>query len=184
VARDDGPTPSFAETLLVFGVISALAEIVGTGPVILTTPEGERWRDGGRWGTPTVTPTTGPVFLSSGRARASVVLQPGNDDLTEALRRRLAADPLQRWTVAALAEEAGTSARTFQRALARKHLSFSRLVADARLEVAASLLCDAGVPGLAATGFLSGYSDQAHFARSFRRAVGTTPYAYRADFAR
>lgn len=182
-ARDGGSPPSFAESLLVFGVIAALAEVVGAGPVTLETAEGDRWRNRGCWISPRVTAAAGPVLLSSGRGVPSAST-PDRDDPITALRRRLASDPLRRWTVAAVAAEAGTSARSLQRALAREHLSFSRLIAEARLEVAASLLCKAEGPGLAEIGFLAGYSDQAHFARSFRRAVGTTPRAYRADFAR
>ena len=37
-------------------------------------------------------------------------------------------------------------------------------------------------PGLAEIGFIAGFADQAHFARTFSRAVGTTPSGYRADF--
>jgi oligopeptide/dipeptide ABC transporter ATP-binding protein len=74
--------------------------------------------------------------------------------------------------------------RTRQRRPARESLSFSRLFSEARLQVAASHLCDAGGPGLAEIGFLAGFSDQAHFARTFHRNVGRTPGTYRADFGR
>ena len=104
------------------------------------------------------------------------------DDPVVELRQRLAADPVRRWTLAELAAEAGLSGRTLQRRLARHSVSFTRLVTDTKLEVAASILCDARGPGLAEIGFLAGFSDQAHFSRMFNRAVGTTPGAYRADF--
>ena len=61
-------------------------------------------------------------------------------------------------------------------------VSFSRLVTEARVEVAAMHLCRANGPGLAEIGFIAGFADQAHFARTFSRAVGTTPSSYRADF--
>jgi len=61
-------------------------------------------------------------------------------------------------------------------------MSFSRLVSEARLQVAASHLCDGNGPGLAEIAFLAGFSDQAHFARTFSRAVGVTPSSYRANF--
>jgi AraC-like DNA-binding protein len=81
-----------------------------------------------------------------------------------------------------LAAETGASPRTLQRRLTERSISFSRLVTEARVEVAATHLCKANGPGLAEIGFIAGFADQAHFARTFSRAVGTTPSGYRADF--
>ncbi len=75
------------------------------------------------------------------------------------------------------------SERTLQRKLQAHSLSFSRVICEARLEIAASYLCSEDGPGLAEIGFLTGYADQAHFTRTFRREVGTTPSEYRANFA-
>lgn len=183
-ARDDGPPPSPAESLLVLAVLATLAEMIGSGPVNLATEAGEVWRASGAWREPSVASRIGSVILlvSPIPAPADPASERPGNDLVDMLRRRLAADPLRRWTVADLAAETATSSRTLQRRLAEKSVSFSRLVAEARLQVAASCLCDASGPDLAEIGFLAGYSDQAHFARSFSRAVGTTPRAYRADF--
>ena len=98
------------------------------------------------------------------------------------LRGRLVADPVHRWTLANLASETSISPRTLQRRLTERSASFSRLVTDARIEVAATHLCRANGPELAEIAFLAGFADQAHFARTFSRAVGTTPSSYRADF--
>ncbi|MCC5967484.1 MAG: helix-turn-helix domain-containing protein [Natronohydrobacter sp.] len=48
--------------------------------------------------------------------------------------------------------------------------------------VSTTYLCKAKGSGLAAIAFILGFSDQAHFARSFSRSAGTTPSSYRADF--
>ena len=183
-ARDEGPPPSPAESLLVLGVVATLAEMVGRGPVTLTTEAGEVWRDRGAWHDIDEVARIGGMILSGPSVRTTEPQcgEPVCEDPVDALRRRLAADPVRRWTLADLASELGTSPRTLQRRLAGMSVSFSRLVAEARLQIAASYLCDASGPGLAEIGFLAGYSDQAHFARSFSRAVGTTPRAYRADF--
>ncbi|MGD1934352.1 MAG: helix-turn-helix transcriptional regulator [Candidatus Phaeomarinobacter sp.] len=95
----------------------------------------------------------------------------------------MASDPLRRWTLNDLATTADLSTRTLQRRLAARSASFTGFVAAARLQTAADYLCDGLGPGLAAIGFLAGYSDQAHFTRAFTKAVGTTPSAYRSDFA-
>lgn len=103
--------------------------------------------------------------------------------LASELRHHLAIDPLRRRTLAEVAEHAGLSARTLQRRLTEQGLSLSRLVAEARLQVAAEHLLERHGPSLAEIGFLAGYSDQAHFTRAFAKGVGTSPRRYREDLA-
>ena len=185
-ARDAGPPPSPAESLLVLGLLTTLAEMIGSADVSLVSSTGEIWRENGAWRAPTRTPPTGSAVLSAlpmPRAACRNASIPVKDPI-EGLRQHLVADPVRRWTLADLASAAGASPRTLQRRLAEKSVSFTRLVSETRLQVAASHLCDANGPGLAEIGFLAGFSDQAHFARSFSHAVGTTPSAYRADFSR
>ena len=185
-ARDAGPPPSAAESLFVLGVLTILAETTGSVDVSLASSTGEVWREKGAWRAPTHTAMMSDAILSASsmpRAAFRDASAPVKDPV-ERLRQHLAADPVRRWTVADLASAAGASPRTLQRRLAQRSISFTRLVSEARLQVAASHLCDANGPGLAEIGFLAGFSDQAHFARSFNRAVGTTPSVYRADFGR
>lgn len=185
-ARDGGPPPSRAESLLVLGLLTILVEMIGSADVSLVTGTGEVWRQDGAWHAPSVTDAIGGMVLSARQLPETTCRVDDNhgEDQIVGLRQSLVADPARRWTLADLAAEAGASPRTLQRRLARESVSFSRLVSEARLEVAASFLCDGRGPGLAEIGFLAGFSDQAHFARMFNRAVGTTPGAYRADFGR
>lgn len=183
-ARDGGPPPSLAESLLVMGVLVVLSEMIGSEQITLSTEAGALLRCKGAWHAPGVSASLGSLILPAAKRPGTAPL-PGAilaDDPVVELRQRLAADPVRRWTLAELAAEAGLSGRTLQRRLARHSVSFTRLVTDTKLEVAASILCDARGPGLAEIGFLAGFSDQAHFSRMFNRAVGTTPGAYRADF--
>lgn len=184
-ARDAGPSPSVAESLLVIGLLTILAELVGPADVMLSTEAGNVWREHGRW-RPIAEGDVGPMILTATPA-SIIASRPGNDvhdNSLEIVRNRLTADPVRRWTVENLSGALDMAPRTFQRILARQGLTFSRLVAEARLQVAASHLCSASTSGLAEIGFLAGYSDQAHFSRSFQRAVGTTPKAYRVAFGR
>jgi AraC-like DNA-binding protein len=183
-ARDKGPPPSTSETLLVLAVLTILAEMIGSAKVSLATEAGEIWRENGVWRASSATTccvvlVASPPSTSDQRERS--IPEQG---LVEGLRQRLAADPVRRWTIEAMAAEAGAAPRTLQRHLAERSVSFSRLVGETRLQVAASYLTSPERPGLAEIGFLAGYSDQAHFTRSFTRAVGTTPSTYRADFSR
>ena len=183
-ARDSGPPPSLVESLLVLGLLAVLSEMVGSAAVTLTDATGAVWRSHGKWHCPDLKQGVGSVILTAmGKAKAAAEMATGPDpDPVSSLRKRLVADPVRRWTVAGLAAETGASPRTLQRRLTERSVSFSRLVTEARVEVAATHLCKANGPGLAEIGFIAGFADHAHFARTFSRAVGTTPSGYRADF--
>jgi len=185
VARDAGPTPCAAETLLVMAVLTTLAEQVTGGPVGLCGTDGSVMRRDRVWVFDRSISTAG-MFIMSGRRIDRWVKPPctvARESLADDLRSHIATDPLRRWTLVDLATAAGLPTRTLQRRLAAQSTSFSKLVAAARLQTAANYLCDESGPGLAAVGFLAGYSDQSHFTRAFTAAVGTTPASYRSDFA-
>lgn len=183
-ARDHGPPPSSAESLLVLGLLTILAEMTGSTDVTLNTATGEVWRSQRRWRTPGTTQGIGSVVLTAAAVRRTAEVHDANlvPDPVSGLRNRLVSDPVRRWTVASLAAETGASPRTLQRRLTERSVSFSRLVTEARVEVAATHLCKANGPALAEIAFIAGFADQAHFARTFSRTVGTTPSGYRADF--
>ena len=183
-ARIHGPPPGRAESLLVLGLLTVLAEMTGSAVVTLKTAAGEIWRSHGIWHAPGASQSIGSVVMTATAARRAAKVPDDNTetDLIGRLRDRLASDPVRRWTLASLAAEAGTSPRSLQRRLSERSASLSRLVTDARIEVAATHLCKANGPALAEIAFIAGFADQAHFARTFSRAVGTTPSGYRADF--
>jgi len=81
-------------------------------------------------------------------------------------------------TVAEIAEMAGTSTRSLQRRLARSDLTYSKLIDQARYEVAAKMLVDSETKIIDAA-YAAGYSDPAHLTRAFRRIAGMTPREYR-----
>ncbi|WP_375553764.1 helix-turn-helix transcriptional regulator [Roseovarius mucosus] len=183
-ARDHGPPPSMAESLLVLGLLTILTEMTGSTDVTMKTDAGAVWRNEGKWHDAGTSQGVGSVVLTAASASRTVEVRGNNPetDLVSRLRGRLVADPVRRWTVASLAAEAGAAPRTLQRRLTEGSASFSRLVTDARIEVAATHLCKSNGPALAEIAFIAGFADQAHFARTFSRTVGTTPSSYRADF--
>ncbi len=71
--------------------------------------------------------------------------------------------------------------RTLQRRRGQAGLSYSRLLAEARCRTGAWRLMHTTDP-IAEVGFLSGFSDQAHFTREMQRRVGMPPAAYRQAF--
>jgi AraC-like DNA-binding protein len=86
--------------------------------------------------------------------------------------------PHGRRGAADVASAAGLSLRTLQRRLAGAGWSLGDIVASARVHSATRLLASTDTP-LALVGLLAGYSDQPHFQRAFRAAVGPTPAEYR-----
>lgn len=77
-----------------------------------------------------------------------------------------------------LAEILGTSERTLQRHLAAMGASYSRLVDEARYQIACDMLENADVK-ISEVAFAAGYQNPPHFSRAFRRVAGLSPLEYR-----
>ncbi|QOZ51478.1 AraC family transcriptional regulator [Bradyrhizobium sp. CCBAU 53338] len=114
----------------------------------------------------------------------------GEDELTrliggtaakvrELLRQKAPAWP----SLQEVADELATSKRTLIRKLESEKLSYNVLLDDARKELACRLLRSSDMQ-LSKIAEQVGFSDQAGFARSFRRVQGCSPSQYRASFRR
>ena len=77
-----------------------------------------------------------------------------------------------------VAQAARCSVRTLQRRLREAGLTYSGLLDEVRLEIAAQMLAEAGKRVIDIALDL-GYSDQANFTRAFRRWAGVPPSEYR-----
>jgi AraC-like DNA-binding protein len=77
------------------------------------------------------------------------------------------------------AEFAGVSARTLQRRLAQQGHTYSKVVDEARFEIARQLLIGESGMKVGDIAFEVGYRDHAHFTRAFRRIAGVTPREFR-----
>jgi AraC family transcriptional regulator len=97
---------------------------------------------------------------------------------------RIRDDPAPRFSVAALALEAGVHpvhlARVFRRHHGETIASFARRV---RVQRAAGLLAqrETHLGSIAVIASASGFADQSHMTRAFRRVAGTTPAVLRQD---
>lgn len=80
------------------------------------------------------------------------------------------------------AEIVGTSPRSLQRHLNDSGTSFSRVLDQARYEVAARLLTEPGNQAIDVA-YATGYSDPSNFSRAFRRMAGVSPSRYRSYVA-
>lgn len=95
-------------------------------------------------------------------------------------KQRLDDDATVRVTLGELAAEAGVHpvhlATTFRRCFGR---TVATHVRQLRIELACRELVGSDTP-LADIAFAAGFSDQSHFGRRFKQAIGVTPAAYRA----
>lgn len=181
-SKDGASYPVRSETLVVLGLITKLCEELGAKDVSLRDRTGCVWREDGRWIPDAECVAVDEVILTALELGSTEATHSIPTQDTDGLRQTIVQDPVRRWTLKSLAERAGTSERTLQRRLANHASSFSQIVSEARLQVAADHLCAHESPSLAEIGFLSGYADQAHFTRAFKAGVGTTPDKYRSEF--
>jgi AraC-like DNA-binding protein len=175
-----GKPPSAAEDALVLGLLTALLSGIGARDLTVHLEAGRPVHTGGVFG------DLGPGDTARWHFAWTSVVPPapaGGDvretGLAARTRSLLAGDPARRWTLAVIAAELAVPARTLQRHLPVGGLT--GLLAAVRAEAAAHLL-RAGRHPLGVIGFTSGYSDQPHFTREFRRRTAMTPGQFRAAF--
>ncbi|WP_164019496.1 helix-turn-helix transcriptional regulator [Pyxidicoccus trucidator] len=94
------------------------------------------------------------------------------------LQQLMSGDLLHSWTVEECAQRLSLSRRGLQRALQQEGTTFSETLQRARVDAAHALLGDAGLT-LTDVAFCTGFSDQAHFSRTFRRYNDVPPSALR-----
>ena len=184
VSLDPGLPPSAAEDLLVFGLLVALIDRLGTVGLQarLVGDIRGRWREG-RWMEQALPKDMSNWELTWSAGVPRPVARPAADhDCVDAAHRLLAADRGRRWTLQTLARDMSTSARSLQRRLAAGQSSFSALLSEVRLAQSAKLLVNSRLPP-AEIGYICGFCDQAHFTREFKRHAALTPGKYREQFA-
>jgi AraC-like DNA-binding protein len=99
--------------------------------------------------------------------------------LRERVRRTLWSELSERTpTLEAVARSLGVSARTLQRQLRQEGVTFAKLLAELRREMAPSLLRD-GRNSVSEVAFLLGYEDPSAFRRAFQRWFGQSPRSFR-----
>jgi AraC-like DNA-binding protein len=103
------------------------------------------------------------------------------DPVVGAALTRLHASPARDWTLAALAQEAGSSRTVLaERFTHLVGISPMQYLTQWRLQLAASLLATSGAK-VAAIGEQVGYESESAFSRAFKRAIGRSPAEYRVE---
>ena len=119
------------------------------------------------------------VQVLSGSVREAAAARPASDPRVDRVLQAMRRCPSRRWTVAALAKQAGMSRAAFARAfLAATGQTPLAWLCRERLQRAAELLqsSDANLAELAEN---AGYATQFAFSRAFKRLFGVPPARFR-----
>ncbi len=181
VSQVDGEAPSRSEDLLILGVLVGLMRWIGASELSAGTRLNDPCYFDGVWQRPPQGDKTDTWHFTWGGQGQSPSPDVQEAGLLGRLQELIAGDPACRWTLGLAAASLGTSTRSLQRRLGEEGASFSRLLREVRATEAAEMLQNTIHP-LSQIGFLCGYSDHAHFTRSFKDAVGVAPRQYRRAF--
>ncbi|MCB9665111.1 MAG: helix-turn-helix transcriptional regulator [Alphaproteobacteria bacterium] len=194
----DGAHPARVESLFVLGLHLELLAEIGCAGVRATLPASSDpaavvFRDGAvrppipagaahRWRMtwtgfrPRRAWTPG---LDAVLAKASVAVDlEGGPRAVDLVRALVGVDLTHRWSLPEVARRLGRSTRSLQRALGTEGTSFLRVLEDARLAQADTLLADPAVP-ITEIAWRCGFSDTSHFSRRFKVRRGAPPSAVR-----
>ncbi|WP_342380611.1 helix-turn-helix transcriptional regulator [Myxococcus stipitatus] len=185
----DGGRIRVVNDLFIWGVLVAILETAGfTGlTVSLASTSGAAVVIHG--GKPRVGPRTLPpvtdvaTFTWDPTRRTSPPLRApsaegANGQVRDRLQSLMRGDLLHSWTLEESARRLTLSRRSLQRALHEEGTSFSETLQRSRVDAAHTLLADASL-SLTDVAFCTGFSDQAHFSRTFRKYNDVPPSALR-----
>ena len=179
----DSPS-SDAINFLLAGIFRGLLAAIGCKDITLTIGRGAR-----KWAVDpayrNVAPnglrtTTWALRWTEPPEEARPVLADASRNLNalERTRRVIEADLLARWTLTNVAARLTLSPRTLQRRLSDRGTSLRTIILEARIRRATHFLLFSPAD-LTAISFHCGFSDAAHFTRTFKSRVGMTPSDYR-----
>lgn len=181
----DAIPPTADEDLVVLGLLAALLQSIGCRGIDTDIVDGDRSQPAIRSDRVVLLAS---LLQSTGEWRIGwsvhaprsrpVPASPLAATIVDRLYALLDDDPLCGWTIAAAARRLAHSPRSLQRHLHEAGASFSGVVRDARVKRAARSMGGTAA-SLAEIGYASGFSDQAHFTREFRRITGMAPAEWR-----
>ncbi len=186
--RVEGAAPLVAESWLVLGVLAALLERSGcqdvqaslqgaspllrAGRVVATAEQLNAWSVGGNAQAWQLTWRAGHALPAAPFITAQA------STLKEQVTRWVFETDNWQPDVGEVASALSLSRRSLQRKLGAQGTRFVDVVGQARVQRASHMLAHSQSP-LAEIGFVSGYTDQAHFCRDFKRRCGLSPKSFR-----
>jgi len=190
-----GSEPDLTESLVVVGVLACLLEAMGAVDVTVhkgTTPVFPHLLEQDASALSLLDSVSNWIFKWSGVQKNTESLADSTPSnffdasewpfLAKQVGNACVKDLMSTPTLAGVAHRLASSPRSLQRRLSEAGLSYSQLLGEARRRMAAWRLLSTPA-SLSEVGFFSGYADQAHFTRDFRKFVGLTPAQYRKEFS-
>ena len=192
-ALDAGASPMAAESWMVLGVLAALLERSGCqgvnaslqdaspllrdGLVVATAQQLDDWSRSGSAHTWTL--QWQEQSLDSVHPSPHTTISPtAAASFKEQVNRWIRETDNWQPDLSDVASALHLSGRSLQRRLAEQGTRFVDVIGQIRVERASQLLTR-GHASLAEIGFASGYTDQPHFCRDFKRRCGLTPKSFR-----
>jgi AraC-like DNA-binding protein len=186
--------PNTAEHLVVFGLLCALIERIDGWALTATCLSKVAYcRSDSRWNENAFLVINNCIESDTGTwefewtetatnlvPKDAVVVD--SDDRIIRARSLIAGDPSYRWSLDEMAQRVQLPVRSFQRFLAEQGSSFSNLLKNERLSLAAAMLARTN-QAPSEIGYSCGFSDQSHFSREFKRHTAMTPKEYRESFS-
>ena len=191
--HDAGASPIAAESWLVLGVLAALLERSGcrgvdaslqdaspllrNSRVVATAQQLDEWSNSG----------SAHTWTLQWQGQRLDAVHPAPDATVSPTTEASFKEQVNRWVqetdnwqpdVSEVASALNLSGRSLQRRLGEQGTRFVDVIGQIRVERASQLLTR-GHASLAEIGFASGYTDQAHFCRDFKRRCGLTPKSFR-----
>lgn len=174
-----GPAPAALESLAVLGLLVALLQAIGCEEIAADLDGGPAVRDGRAiLAAQPLNAAEWTLRWNGLRTEKRIVPPPPQPGLIEQLYTLLDDDPVRPWPISVMADALGLSTRDLQRRLQREGASYSGILRDARVRRAARAMLDKPT-SLAEIGYATGFADQAHFTREFRRILGASPAEWR-----
>jgi AraC-like DNA-binding protein len=187
--RDMSASPMAAESWLVLGVLAALLQRSGCKDVDANLPDGRALLRAGRvaataqqlqdWAQAGSAHTWQLQWRVARHLSPEVTLNsPAATNVQDQMLRWIRDTHNWQTDVSELASALHLSRRSLQRKLAEQGTRFVDVMGQARVQRASHLLTQS-TQALAEIGFATGYTDQAHFCRDFKRRTGLPPKSFR-----
>jgi AraC-like DNA-binding protein len=178
--------PTSAENSLVFGVIIGLLQLVGVEGITARVAGSRRrvFNDGHWLGYDAAGERHNERWVITWRLtqhKENKKLFLDNNWLTE-LQSQIETDLTRSWKLPMCAEQMGVSTRTLQRRLAESGNTFTNILQSIRLKQSAKLLVTSH-QSPSQIGYACGFTDQAHFTRTFKKHTAFSPIIYRKQFS-
>ncbi len=189
IAHPDKEPPSMSEDLVVLGVLMTLLNVVGARGIRLyadnsTSPIFEYESREKAVSLPQVLPaewiiewsSTGNMMILRDTMDKETILNefPDWPRFAHETANAIISTSVLTPRVDHVACYMNLSRRTLQRRLRDINISFSKIVVETKVRIAAAWLVNSSLT-MAEIGFISGFSDQPHFNRTFKKLIGVPP---------